>query len=113
MRDLTFVQSLGYANEGLGARTNELYQVMIKQFHLALGDRSEARKYDSLRDALSHHQELKTQGTRQRVENDFPGEFEWTTNDTLDYSSDKTRESLRRRALEIMNLALEHIRKGL
>ena len=46
---LTFVQSLGYANEGLGARTNELYQVMIKQFHLALGDRSEARKYDSLR----------------------------------------------------------------
>lgn len=112
-RVLTFVQSLAYANEGLGARTNELYQVMIKQFHLALGDRSEARKYDSLRDALSHHQELKTLGTRQRVEKYFPGEFEWTSNDTLDYSSYKTRESLRRRAFETMNLALEHIRKGL
>lgn len=112
-RDLTFVQSLGYANEGLGAHTNELYQVMIKQFHLALGDRPEASKYDSIRDALSHHQELESRGTKQRVENDFPGKFEWTSNDTLDYSSDKTRQSLRDIALEIMNIALRHIRKDL
>jgi hypothetical protein len=112
-RDLTFVQSLGYANEGLGAYSNELYQVMIKQFHLALGDRPEARKYDSIRDAVSHHQELESRGTKQRVENDFPGKFVWTTNDTLDYSSDKTKQSLREIALEIMNIALQHIRKSL
>jgi hypothetical protein len=99
-RDLTFVQSLGYANESLGAHTNNLYQVMIKQFYLALGDRPEARKYNHLRDALSHHEELATRGTRQCVENDFPGKFEWTTNNTLDYSSDKTIQSLREVAME-------------
>gem|GEM_PF-4845700 len=31
----------------------------------------------------------------------------------VDYISDKTRESLRRRTFEIMNLALEQIRKEL
>jgi len=33
---------------------------MIKQFHLALGDRLDARKYDTMRNALSHHQELES-----------------------------------------------------
>jgi hypothetical protein len=51
-KDLTFLQSLSYANEGLGAHANVLYQVMIKQFYLALGDRQDARKYDCLRDIL-------------------------------------------------------------
>ena len=111
-RDLTFVQSLGYANEALGGHTNDLYQVMIRQFHLALGDRPEARKYDHLRDALSHHQKLKRE-TRQCVENDFPGKFDWTSNNTLDYSSDKTRQSLRDIASEIMILALQYLRKEL
>lgn len=107
------MQSLGYANEGLGAHTNNLYQVMIKQFYLALGNRPEARKYDHLRDVLSHYEELAMEGTRQCVENDFPGKFEWTSNNTLDYSSDKTIQSLRDVAMEIMHTALEHIRKEL
>jgi hypothetical protein len=33
---------------------------MIIQFHLALGDRLDARKYDSMRNAPSHHQELES-----------------------------------------------------
>jgi hypothetical protein len=43
-KDLTFIESSSYANEGLGAHANDLYRVMIKQFHLALGSRPEARK---------------------------------------------------------------------
>jgi hypothetical protein len=72
-KDLTFLQSLSYANEGLGAHSNELYQVMIKQFHLALGDRQEAKKYDCLRHVLSHHQlsdskgEVASQDTRLQI----------------------------------------------
>jgi hypothetical protein len=115
-RELTLVQSLGYVNEGLGAYTNSLWQVMIKEFHLALGDKLEPRKYDHLRNALSHNQELsssKRTKTKECVDKDFPGCFDWTSRDTLDYSSDKTIQSLRKIAIEIMNLALEYVRKNL
>ena len=110
-KDLTFLQSVSYANEGLGAHANDLYQVMIKQFYLALGDRKEARKYDCLRDVLSHHQ--LTDDTKNCVERDFPGKFVWTKYNTLDYSHNKTKESLRKIAWDIMQEALGHIRNQL
>jgi hypothetical protein len=110
-RDLTFLQSLSYANEGLGAHANVLYQVMIKQFYLALGDRQDARKYDCLRDVLSHHQ--LSYKTKQCVEDHFLGRFDWTSYNTLDYSSEKTKESLRKIAWDIMEEALGHIRDQL
>lgn len=110
-RDLTFLQSLSYANEGLGAHANDLYQVMIKQFHLALGSRQQAKKYDCLRDVLSHHQ--LSDDTRKCVECDFPGMFDWTSYNTLDYSSEKTKQSLRKIAWDIMKEALCHIRDQL
>jgi hypothetical protein len=81
---------------------------MIKQFHLALGSRHEARKYDHLRDVLSHH-DLSDE-TRECVERDFPGMFVWTSYNTLDYSSEKTKQSLRKIAWDIMKEALGHIR---
>jgi hypothetical protein len=107
-RDLTFLESLSYANEGLGAHANDLYRVMIKQFHLALGSRPEAKKYDCLRAVLSHHK--LTPETKQCVEDRFPGMFEWTRYNTLDYSSDKTKQSLSKIAWDIMKEALDYIR---
>ncbi len=114
-RQLTFVDRLGYANEGLGAFTHDLYSVMIKQFHLSLGSRQEARKYDSIRDAVSHHEKLdsKWKKTRESVEKEFPGKFDWTNNDTLDYRSDKTRRSLKEIALQMRELAIGFIREEL
>lgn len=114
-RELTLEQSRGYVNEGLGAYTNRLWQVMIKQFHLALGDKQEARKYDHIRNALSHNQELsssKRTKTKECVDKDFPGCFDWTSRNTLDYSSDKTIQSLRKIAIDMMNEALEDVRKN-
>ncbi|HJU34046.1 MAG TPA: hypothetical protein VJ695_02885 [Nitrososphaera sp.] len=110
-KDLTFLESLSYANEGLGAHANDLYQVMIKQFYLALGDRQEARKYDCLRDVLSHHQ--LNDDTKQCVEHDFPGMFDWTNYNTLNYGSEKTRQSLRKIAWNIMKEAQSHTRPAL
>ena len=110
-RDLTFLESLSYANEGLGAHANDLYRVMIKQFHLALGSRKEAKKYDCLRAVLSHHK--LTPETKNCVEDHFPDRFVWTNFNTLDYGSEKTKESLRKIAWDIMEEALGHIRDRL
>ena len=84
---------------------------MIKQFYLALGDRQDARKYDCLRDVLSHHQ--LSYETKQCVGDHFLGRFDWTSYNTLDYSSEKTKQSLREIAWDIMKESLGHIRDQL
>jgi hypothetical protein len=57
---------------------------------------------------LSHH-EISDE-TRQCVERDFQGMFDWTSYNTLDYGTDKTKQSLRKIALDIMQEALGYIR---
>ncbi len=43
---------------------------------------------------VSHHGKL-FDDTKEYVEKDFKGRFEWTSNGALNYSSDKTRQSKR------------------
>jgi hypothetical protein len=48
-------ERLNHINNGLEAAENELYEVMIKEFYLAIANQPIARRYDPLRHVLSHY----------------------------------------------------------
>jgi hypothetical protein len=58
-KDRRLVERLHHANNGLEAAKNNLYEVMIKEFYLAMEDKEEAKKYEPLRHTLSHYGQIR------------------------------------------------------
>jgi ribosomal protein S17E len=111
-RDVRLLETLNHANNGLEAAENSLYEVMIKEFYLAMADKVEARKYGPLRDALSHHTQLKPKTIKKLKDNFGKGYFD-LPNGKFDHSSAKNIEHLQIQATELMNIAIGYIRKEL
>ncbi len=111
-KDRRLADRISNANNGLEAYRNELYEVMIKEFYLAIADKAKARKYKPLRNVLSHHEGLKP-WTRKKLEQNFgKGYFELPYG-KFDHSSPKNKEDLKKEAMQIMKIALEYIRREL
>jgi hypothetical protein len=112
-RDQRLVERLNHANNALEAEKAELHEVMIKEYYLAVADKIQARKYEPLRDVLSHHEQLKPD-TIKKLENNFgQGYFVLTRNQRFDHSSPTNIERLRKEAYELRSIALSYINQEL
>jgi hypothetical protein len=108
-RDERLVERLNHANNALEAEKAELYEVMIKEYYLAIADNTQAAKYEPLRHALSHHEQLK-QDTIDDLEKKFgKGYFIQTRNKTFDHSHPTNIEHLKTEAYALRNIALPYI----
>jgi hypothetical protein len=111
-RDLRLVERLNHANNGLEAAKNNLYEVMIKEFYLAMAEKAEARKYEPLRDVLSHHEQIKPD-TMKKLEDKFGKGYFDLPYCKFDHSSTKNIEHLQIQAKDLMEIAMNYIRKEL
>ena len=53
------MERLHHVNNALQAEKDGRPPVMIKEHYLAIGEKQEARKYEPLRDILSHPEQMK------------------------------------------------------
>ena len=111
-KERRLVERLNHANNGLEAAKNELSEVMIKEFYLAIADKWKARKYKPVRHVLSHHERLSLR-TRKKLEHNFGKGYFDLPYGKFDHSSSKNIERLRTQANELRNKAMDYIRKEL
>jgi hypothetical protein len=111
-RNGRMVERLNHANNALEAEKAGLHEVMIKEYYLAIADRQEARKYEPLRDVLSHHEQL-LQDTIDDLENNFGKGYFVLTNKKFDHYHPTNIEHLKTEAYALRNIALPYIDKEL
>ncbi len=88
---------------------------MIKEFYLAIKDsedNSSARKYEPLRNAMSHRGKL-FNSTIQKLKENFGDDYFDLPCGIFDHSSPRNIEHLRIQANELRNIAMDYIRKEL
>lgn len=111
-RDQRLVERLSHVNNALEAEKAGRHEVMIKEYYLAIADKSQARKYEPLRDVLSHHEQIK-QDTIDALENNFGKGYFVLTNKKFDHSHPTNIDHLRKEAYELRNITLPYINQEL
>jgi hypothetical protein len=111
-KDRRLVERLHHANNELESAKNNLYEVMIKEFYLAMEDKEEAKKYEPLRHTLSHYGQIRP-STIKKLEENFEKEYFELPYCIFDHSSPKNIEHLQIQAKELMDIAMDYIRKAL
>jgi hypothetical protein len=106
-KDRRLVERLHHANNELESAKNNLYEVMIKEFYLAMEDKEEAKKYEPLRHTLSHYGQIRP-STIKKLEENF--ELPYCI---FDHSSPKNIEHLQIQAKKLMDIVMDYIRKEL
>jgi len=108
----SLVDRLSHANDGLEAARNKLYEVMIRDFYLAIADKPEATKYEPLRNVLSHHEQIKLD-TLKKLKDNFGEDYFDLPDDKFDHRSSKNIKNLEIEANKLMKLAMEDIHREL